>query len=263
MSTFSEVVSKGYELDFEDTFDGPELDRTHWSPYYLPHWGSRAQAAARFDLDGQLRFRIDEGQPAWCPEYNGELRVSCFQTGSFSGPVGSPIGQSLFRDDLIVREEQENAQLYLPHFGAFAMRAKVSDDPKAMGALWMIGYEDSPDRSGEICIAEIFGSEVTPDSALVGMGVHPFGDSALTDEWAKVPVAIDAREFHEYAAEWLPDRVHFFVDDKLVKTVHQSPQYPMQFQLGVFEFHDPEADDHGPYPKEFTLDWFRSYRPRS
>jgi len=55
------------------------------------------------------------------------------------------------------------------------------DDPRAMVALWMIGLEDEPERSSEICVAEIFGRTVGPDSARIGMGVHPFGDPAIAD----------------------------------------------------------------------------------
>ena len=28
----------GYELDFEDTFDGDALDEARWVPHHLPHW---------------------------------------------------------------------------------------------------------------------------------------------------------------------------------------------------------------------------------
>ena len=73
------------------------------------------------------------------------------------------------------------------------MRAKALDDPNAMVALWLIGFEDAPERSGEICVCEIFGSEVGPDEALVGMGVHPFGDPSLVDDFARVRLPIDAR----------------------------------------------------------------------
>jgi hypothetical protein len=50
----------------------------------------------------------------------------------------------------------------------------------------------------------IFGRDARPGSAAVGMGVHPFGDPAITDEFAAEAIAIDAREFHVYAAEWTP-----------------------------------------------------------
>jgi beta-glucanase (GH16 family) len=77
-------------------------------------------------------------------------------------------------------------------------------------------------------------------------------------------VPIDAREFHVYAAEWTPERVAFSVDDEHVKTVGQSPSYPMQLMLGLYEFPGDGADGDGtragPYPKEFVVDYVCGYR---
>src|SRR6476660_1824568 len=96
-----------FELEFEDTFDGVELDTTRWLPYYLPHWSSRERSAARYVVrGGLLRLRIDEDQPPWCPELDGELRVSSLQTGELAGPFGSAVGQHRFSDAAVVREEQ-------------------------------------------------------------------------------------------------------------------------------------------------------------
>ena len=92
-----------------------------------------------------------------------------------------------------------------------------------MVSLWMIGYGDVPERSSEICVCEIFGRDVGTDSAAVGVGVHPFGDPEIVDDFSQETVPIDAREFHTYAAEWTPERVRFFVDGEAVKTVDQSP----------------------------------------
>jgi beta-glucanase (GH16 family) len=131
-----------------------------------------------------------------------------------------------------------------------------------MVAFWMIGYEDEPNRSAEICICEIFGRDVGPDSVRVGMGVHPFGDRAINEEFSAETLGLDARQFHVYAAEWTPDHVAFFVDNEPVKTVHQSPRYPMQFMLGIYEFPDEgESSAPGGYPKEFVIDYVRGYRP--
>jgi uncharacterized protein YndB with AHSA1/START domain len=262
----SDSSKAGYELEFEDTFDGEELDESRWFPYYLPQWSSRTASAARYQIGGgQLRLIIEADQQPWCPEFDGGIRVSSLQTGVFSGPVGSYVGQQRFNPDLLVRETQRNARLYTPQYGLFELRAKAIDDPRCMVALWMIGYEDEPDRSAEICICEIFGRDLKPDRAAVGMGVHPFGDPSIVDEFAAEVVAIDAREYHVYAAEWTPEYVAFFVDHRLIKTVEQSPQYPMQFMLGIYEFPDdapPLAPAH-PYPKQFTIDYFRGYRPLS
>jgi hypothetical protein len=261
---FAPAHRAGYELEFEDTFDGDRLDEGRWIPCHLPHWSSRAFSAARYEIgDGCLRLLIVEDQPPWCPEFDGQVRVSSLQTGVFAGPVGSSVGQHRFNARAVVREQQRNARLYTPSYGLFELRARAIDDPHCMVALWMIGYEDEPDRSAEICICEIFGRDVGPDSVKIGMGVHPFGDRRLVDDFSAETLALDARQFHVYAAEWTPDHVAFFVDDQLVKTVHQSPGYPMQFMLGIYEFpgEGAPAVPAGRYPKQFTIDYFRGYRP--
>jgi hypothetical protein len=248
-----------YELEFEDTFSGEELDRSHWLPHYLPQWSSRERSAARYELrDGGLQLRIDADQEPWCPRLDGAVRVSSLQTGCFAGPLGSGIGQHRFHPDAVVTEEQEDVRLYTPRYGRIEVRAKALDDPSVMVALWLIGFEDTPERSGEICVCEIFGSEVGPDEALVGMGVHPFGDPSLVDDFAQVRLEIDARRFHVYAAEWTQDGITFLVDGEPLRTVDQSPDYPMQLMLGIYEF-EPDADP-GRYPKEFAVDYVRGYR---
>jgi Glycosyl hydrolases family 16 len=71
-----------------------------------------------------------------------------------------------------------------------------------------------------------------------------------------------SHEFHIYAAEWTPEYVAIFVDHQLVKLVEQSPAYPMQFMLGIYEFPDEGQTPHPahPYPKELTVDYVRGYR---
>ena len=255
-----------YELVVADDFDGTELDRTIWLPWYLPHWSSRAATEARYEIrEGCLRLRIDRDQGPWSREFDGWTRVSSLQTAVSSGPVGSSIGPLHFRDGLVVREAQPATSLCAPRYGLIEARLRTTADPANMAALWMIGTEDDPARSGEICIAEIFGRDVGDEVTRVGMGIHPFADRSLRDDFAQVPVAIDAREPHVYSVEWEPGRAAFFVDDRLVRVSDQSPDYPMLILLGIYEFaagpepvSPPEA-----YPKELVVDWFRVHRLQS
>jgi hypothetical protein len=191
--------------------------------------------------DGCLSLRIDHDQQPWCPEFDGGTRVSSLQTGVYAGELGSRVGQHRFRPDVVVREVQASRRLYTPRYGAFVLRARAELDADSMVALWMIGYEDEPERSAEICICEIFGSEVTADAARVGMGVHPFADPRITDDFEKVEVAVDVRRFHDYAAVWTPAGVSFHIDGTQVRTVEQSPDYPMQFMLGIYDFSELPA----------------------
>lgn len=255
-------VPDGPELEFEDSFDGGTLDPNRWLPYYLPHWSSRERAAARYAIGGgALRLLIEADQLPWCPEFDGDVRVSSLQTGAFAGPIGGPVGQHRFNPEALVREAQPNLRLYAPRRGRIELRARASDDPHVMVAFWLIGYEDEPDRSAEICICEIFGRDVGPESATVGMGVHPFGDPCIVDDFSRETLAIDAREFHVYAADWTPHGVTFSVDGDSVKVVEQSPAYPMQLMLNIYEFRPAEPDvPMGLYPKEFVVDYVRGYR---
>jgi beta-glucanase (GH16 family) len=91
--------------------------------------------------------------------------------------------------------------------------------------------------------------------------VHPFDDPRIVDEFSQETVPIDAREFHVYAAAWTPSQVTFFVDGERIKTVDQSPSYPMQLMLGIYEFPGEAGEPAraGTYPKEFTVDYVRGY----
>ncbi len=254
-------MASHHALEFEDAFDGPSLDPTRWIPHYLPHWSSRERSAARYELaDGCLRLLIEADQQPWCAEFDDRVRVSSLQTGLFAGPVGSAVGQHRFNPAAVVREAQPSVRLYTPQYGRIELRAKAPDDPLTMVALWLIGYEDEPERSGEICVCEIFGRDVEPDRASVGMGLHPFGDPSIVDDFTAERMPIDAREFHVYAAAWTPEQVRFFVDGSLVKTVRQSPAYPMQIMLSIYEFRDDDDRPALTYPKAFVADYVRGYR---
>jgi hypothetical protein len=93
-----------------------------------------------------------------------------------------------------------------------------------------------PARSAEICVFEVFGDAIGRAGAAVGMGSHPFRDPALRDDFAALQLPVDMTSFHVYAADRRPGRVDFFVDGDHVRTVEQTPDYPIQTMIGVFDF---------------------------
>jgi beta-glucanase (GH16 family) len=108
------------------------------------------------------------------------------------------------------------------------------------------------------------GATIGPTSSRIGYGLHPWSDPTIRDEFHEDSVPIDATEFHVYAAEWTPQRVDFYVDNRMTRSIPQSPQYPMQFMLGIYErpsVAKPGDPVGGPYPKTFTVDYFRAYQP--
>lgn len=256
MVTFEDAVVD-HELLIDEQFESRELDRSRWLPFYLPQWAGRDRSRAHYRLqDGHLELFIAEDQAPWLPEIEADLRVSSLQTGCFAGPLGSTVGQHQTDAAMTVVEQQPVERLITPLFGAVELRARWNPHDDYMVALWMIGFEEEPAQSAEICICEIFGSEATANTALIGTGIHPFGDPTMTDDFEKIPAPIDISEAHDYAAVWTPHDVTFFVDGRPTKHVRQSPQYPMQLMLNIYDF----GGDAGRSPAEpFIIDRLRVF----
>lgn len=260
----------GYELSVDERFAGPELDTTRWLPHYLPQWSTPERSAARYSLGDNdndndnargLVLRIDHDQPAWSPEYDGELRVSNLQTGVRSGPVGSGSGQHPFREGLVVRTPQPERRLWLPHYGLIEISLVPCLHPRALTALWLIGFESTPEQSGELCVVELFGRDIAVDgSGRVGVGVHPFGDPALRDDFVQVETAVDLRHERTYAVEWTPHSARFYLDDELIAETDQSPAYPLQLMLNLYELPDGNPRAPAEYPLEARITGVRAWQ---
>jgi Glycosyl hydrolases family 16 len=237
------------EPEFDEDFTGAALDPRRWVAHYLPHWTTPERSAARYELQpGRLRLRIDADQPAWRVE-DGEMRVSNLQTGTFSGPAGSPVGQHRHRPDLTVVTAQPTRRLYTPSAGLAEVVMRATPDPTCMLAFWLMGFEESPEASGEICVAELFGHALGRERSGVRMGIKAHHDPRLATDMDELSLELDATDWHRYAAEWTAERVRFFVDDRLVRTVEQGIGYPLQLMLDLFEFPDGSERDPATYPK--------------
>lgn len=252
-----------FDLVFADEFTGGRLDAGRWIDHYLPHWTTPERSAARYALGGDgLRLLIEADQPAWRPE-DGLWRVSSLQTGSFSGPQGSSIGQHHHRRDLQVRSPQPTRRFWTPSSGLVEARMRASADPTCMLAIWLVGLEESsPEDSGEVCIAELFGNAIGPERSQVRLGVKAHHDPRLRTEMIDLMLDLDATEEHAYAAEWDDRRVRFYVDDVLVHTVEQGMGYPLQLMVDLFEFPADDQRDVADYPKSAQVRAVRGYERR-
>jgi Glycosyl hydrolases family 16 len=234
----TEGVTASARAELDERFDREHLDPDVWVPYYLAHWSSRAESAATWSIrDSALHLTIPPHQPLWCPDLHEEpLRVSCTQSASFSGPVGSTTGPQPFRDGLVVQEQQPTLWGYTPQRGRIEVRMRARVDAASMFGFWLAGIEDRPDRSGEILIAEVFGSTVRDGRADVGMGIRAFRDPSLSEGFVTIAMELDTTVDHDYAVDWSEHAVDFEIDEHQVHRVDQSPDYPMQLMIGVFDF---------------------------
>jgi Glycosyl hydrolases family 16 len=248
-------------MEFDERFDSAQLDPSRWVPHYLPQWTTPERSMARFDLTGDaLRLRIDADQPAW-RDGDGELRVSNLQTGTYSGLHGSPRGQHRHRIDLAVVTPQPTRRLYTPSAGLVEARLRAVADPTLMLAFWLIGFEDAPDDSGEICVIELFGNAIGTAESELSVGVKAHHDPRLHDDMDRVRLPLDATDWHWYAAAWDADEIRFYVDDSLIRTVRQSITYPMQLMVDLFEFPESSERDRRVYPKIGEVSSVRGYGP--
>ncbi|GAA4367112.1 glycoside hydrolase family 16 protein [Nocardioides caricicola] len=242
---------------FSDDFSGPDLDRSTWLASYLPVWSSTSDAAATYTVDNSLlRLTIPVDQGLWCAgDHDPPLRVSGIQSGSWSGPVGSTRGQQRYREGLVVREEQQRFEGWLPASGRVAIRCAMTLSPRSMGAMWLSGFEDDPaqEQCGELCVVEVFGKDPTA----VGVGIKAFRDPALTQDFAAPRLPIDVADFHTYAVDWDAAEAVFTVDDEVVRRCPRPPTYPMQVMIAVFDFPEWSDGSDDQLVPELVVDWVR------
>ena len=248
-----------------ERFDGPDLDLEVWLPHYLPAWSSRDQTRASYRIDDGLRLTVPVDHPVWCAgDHTPPLRVSGLQTGSWSGPVGTTRGQLRFRGGQEVREEQPRFEGWLIPSGRVEIRARMTLSPRSMAALWMSGFEDdaAQEQCGEICVFEIFGNalQADPPSAEVGVGIKPFRDPRLTDDFAAPRVPIDVTVPHTYAVQWDAGEAVYTVDDEEVRRCPNPPAYNLQLMLAVFDFPEWSVGDDDHVVPELVVDHVRVER---
>jgi hypothetical protein len=256
----NKIEKPGYNLEFSDEFQSQSLDLSKWFPYMLPHWSNLEDAAARFKLEnGTLKLLIEQDQKVWLANSD---RASNLQTAHFSGVQGSTVGQFRYNPEFIVKQDLEVVKNYTPKFGYFETRIKAVPVVGYHIALWMIGFDTR--QAGEIRVFEIHGGNITAEKSRVDYGILAWNDPTLHDECFEEFLNINAAEYHVYAVEWTPTQVDFLVDNVKLRTVAQSPQYPMQFMLGLYERpHEILERNSKDFPRVCEVDYFRSYQPES
>jgi hypothetical protein len=238
-------------------FEGSDLAADTWVPWYLPHWSSRAGSRASYDVSGSvLRLSIPVALGLWCADrHSPPLRTSTIASGLYAGPLGSTVGQQPFADGLRVTEEQDPFRGWVLSGGRLTVRARADITRRSMVSVWLTGFEDEPDRSGEVCVFEVFGDTVTPTEAGVGAGTHPFRDPVLREDFVVTPLPIDLREWHDFAVDMRPGECTWTVDGEVVRTVDRCPTYPLQLFVGVFDFPDRDDGTLGDHVPSLEVDW--------
>lgn len=118
----------------------------------------------------------------------------------------------------------------------------------------MIGFENNPQNSAEICIFELKGGNIGESSAKIGYGIHPFNDNSISDEFYEEEFNINVSDWNIYGVEWLQNKINFYINNNLVKTIYQSPQYEMQLMLNIYDLENMNNID-----STFDIDYIAGY----
>lgn len=138
------------------------------------------------------------------------------------------------------------------------MRARARLNPWNLAALWLIGFENTPEHSGEITVFEVFGHGVVANSAKVGRGIKKIHDPNLITEIDDGKLPITVSDWHIYSMNWTPSGIEFLVDGKAVTNTHQSPDYPMQLMLNLYDLPSDHDRSHQ-IEAAFEIDSLRAW----
>ncbi|MFT4605738.1 MAG: beta-glucanase (GH16 family) [Rhodothermales bacterium] len=209
--------AQDWQLVWADEFDGSEVDTTKWA------------------------FQLGDGCPDLCGWGNGEEQ---FYTSSNAVVDGGLLKVEVRREDQGGRSYTSSRLRTLGkaswRYGRIELRAKM---PRGVGfwpAVWMLPSDEVYGNwaaSGEIDILEVFGNDAaTVHGTLHFGGVSPrntFQGGSFT-----LPLRDFSRAFHDFAIEWVPGEMRWYVDGTLYHTQRDwyttESRFPAPFDQ---EFH--------------------------
>jgi beta-glucanase (GH16 family) len=202
--------SSGWILTWSDEFngkDGSSPDATKWT-YDLGGGGW-----------GNQELESYTNRPGNAQIQNGNLVITA-QKETYTGTDG------ITRDYTSARLKTQG--LFSQSYGRFEARIKIPRGQGMWPAFWMLGNDISTigwPRCGEIDVMENIGKE----PGIVHGSLHGPSSTAPTSDLTStvsLPTGQNyADDFHEYAVEWEPGTVRFYVDSNNYATFKQS-QWP-------------------------------------
>ncbi|MCR5110758.1 MAG: family 16 glycosylhydrolase [Ruminococcus sp.] len=209
---------EGYDLLWNDEFNGDALDETIWN--YEPH------------------------EPGWTNEELQEYTTSTDNVFVRDGNLvikaikSEKDGKDYYTSGKVTAQNKKDFT-----YGKVVARAKAPEGKGLWPAIWMMPQDESYygqwPKCGEIDIMEVLGSDVKTAYGTLHYG-EPHGEQQGT-------VVLDngsfADDFHEYSVEWEPGEMRWYIDNELYLTVNDW-------------FTAVQGEDEKPYPAPFDQPFF-------
>ncbi len=245
-------IAAGYDLVFAEEFQTGTLDTTKWNTSYL--WGDE------LIINSEEQFYVDiKNKPGfgYNPfELDGEhLTITAIRTPPelLDKATGQP-----YLSGVITSYDS-----FKFTYGYVEARAKVPFGQGLWSAFWLLNAY-YVDRKPEIDIFEHIG-----DDRDVTYHTYHYYDGAgkLHSTKSLETVGIDfTHDFHNYAVEWLPGKIIFYVDGQEMHSISDpnisSQEMYIIANTALGGWWPGSPDDTTPFPSRYQIDYIRAYQKR-
>lgn len=240
---FSNTVkaADNYELVWSDEFNGNSLDTNTWN-YEIGTgswgWGNNEQ---QYYTDRNIKVS------------NGTMKITAKR---------EDYGGMKYTSSRITTKNKKNFK-----YGKIEARIKMPKFKGVWPAFWMLGANQ--DSVGWPKCGEIDIMEAINDENLVYGTLHWFNDPGNNnaDSGSQVAVA-DRTEYHVYGVEWTADKLRWYVDGKVYRTMDVSndsfsevrKEYFVIFNMAIGGQWPGYDIDETAFPATMEVDWVRAYK---
>jgi Glycosyl hydrolases family 16/Glycosyl hydrolases family 2, sugar binding domain len=222
--------SLGYELFWEDQFDGNKLDPEKWAP--------RAIGPRRGGYNSTEAIKVKDGF----------LELSALQKGDsiLAGAVGTQ-------------------DLFMTKYGYFECRSQLQKSKGVWAAFWIqstgISAGEDPGKYGtEIDIFEFFkgfGEDMVSHNLHWAYGPNQQTIGALLSHHEGV-----SEGFHTISLEWTPEKYAFFVDGYKYHEVTRAISHIDEYMILSMELPGKEELKAAILPDVFKVDYVKVYKKK-
>jgi beta-glucanase (GH16 family) len=227
----------GWQLTFQDEFDGADVDTTKWVKRYK--WGEA-------QINGELQAYVDDAfqLAGGVLTIAGDKRAATYagQTFQYASGVLCSVHQQTY--------------------GYFEARLKVPAGQGMWPAFWLLGAVGTTGVN-EIDVHEILGNAPSTVYMTVHWGTdYAAGHESDGSSWVGPDFSAD---FHVFGLEWRPDAIIWTIDGVEHKrhTGDGIPQVPMYviLNLAIGGSWPGAPDATTPFPANYQIDYVRAYAP--
>jgi beta-glucanase (GH16 family) len=243
----SKKAKKGWRLVWSDEFEGDAVDRTKWD----------------FDIGNGF---YDYKNNAWVPGW-GNVELQYYTDAPANVSVRDSlltiraVKESLhgcgYTSARLKTRKRDGSPLFSKCYGRFEIRAKVPWGKGLWPALWMLPQDDRYGgwaASGEIDLMEIVGERPHEVLNSIHFGSPGLDARALITHVHPLPGGSTVANWHEYAVEWEPGEIRFYVDGTHTST--RNHWWSSSHTRGGQGVIARRASDLNPWPAPFDQPFF-------